>query len=208
MSELENCSPFSVTRGKSPYEPAGGTADSGATSSEFLATGEYRSPFTTTVHKPEPRRRNGHQNSTAQMVPSQALAALRAHWKAAKASAQSIVSAAESEDRMELTIAGDNLDMALAKLWDLRDQRDANWQTILNHAQAMLKQLFAEKRVEQLTADQCRAIRELVENYLGTSTKTAGDLNEAIRLIEDAGCDPYWAISGDPTEPESAQTPE
>jgi hypothetical protein len=99
---------------------------------------------------------------------------------------------------MALTVAADNLDLALGKLWSLRSSRDVNWTTILNHAQGMMKELFAAKQVEQLTPEQCDAILGLVDRHLGPSTKTLGDLNEAIRLIEDAGFDPYGAISGDP----------
>jgi hypothetical protein len=137
----------------------------------------------------------------------EARAAMRTHWRTARAAAEAMTNAAESQDPMALAIAADNLDMALAGLWDLRDQRDINWQGILNHAQGLVKQLFVEKRVQQLTADQCRHIVDLVENYLGPSTKTTVDLNEAIRTIRDAGCDPYWAISGDAPDANDAVMP-
>jgi hypothetical protein len=109
-----------------------------------------------------------------------------------------MVSSAQGGDKMALGVAVDNLDIALGKLWGLRASRDVNWKTVLNHAQGMLKALFSAKRVEQLTPEQCEAILELVDRHLGPSTKTLDDLNEAVRLIEDAGFDPYGAISGDP----------
>jgi hypothetical protein len=106
--------------------------------------------------------------------------------------------AARDQEMMQLAVAADDLDMGLSKLWGLRAGRDLNWRTILNHAQGMIRQLFAEKRVDLLTAHQCSAILEIVDRHLGPATKTVEDLNEVMRLIEDAGFDPYAAISGDP----------
>lgn len=101
---------------------------------------------------------------------------------------------------MGLVIAADNLEVALDKLWGLRAVRDLDWRTILNHAQGMLRQAFAEKRVEQLTPEQCRSIQTIIDRYLGPATKSVDDLNEVVRIIEDSGFDPYYAISGDPDE--------
>jgi hypothetical protein len=106
--------------------------------------------------------------------------------------------AATGQDLMQLANAADELDIALAELWKLRSARDINWQTILNHAQGMMRLAFAEKRVEQLTPEQCAAIRAIVDRHLGTATKSVDDLNEVVELIEQAGFDPYAAISGDP----------
>src|SRR5262249_4339121 len=127
-------------------------------------------------------------------------AALRACWKGAVETAAEMIRASEDGDERGLVIAADDLDSALAKLWELRAARDIDWLTILNHAQGMLKQAFAQARVERLTPDQCRCIKKIVDRYLGPATKTIADLTEVIRLIEDAGFDPYFAISGDPDE--------
>jgi hypothetical protein len=62
----------------------------------------------------------------------------------------------------------------------------------------MLRLAFDQKRVECLTSEQCRSIREIVDRYLGPATRSRDDLVEVVRLIEDAGFDPYAAISGDP----------
>ena len=59
-----------------------------------------------------------------------------------------------------------------------------------------------EKRAEKLTVDQCQGIVEMVKDYLGPATKTIDDLNEVLRQIDDAGFDPYAAISGDPLSAE------
>jgi hypothetical protein len=114
-----------------------------------------------------------------------------------------MVEAAEVDDRMRLGIAADDLEHALAKLWDLREGRDIDWQTILNHAQGMMRVFFQEKRAECLTADQCKSIARIVADYLGPATKSVDDLNEVLRLIDDAGFDPYAAISADPLEPDT-----
>jgi len=123
--------------------------------------------------------------------------ALRTWWKCAQKAAEGMEQAA-GQDPMQLALATGDLDLALAELWKLRVNRDVNWQTILNHTQGMIRQAFAEKRVELLTPDQCAAIRGIVENHLGTSTKSIDDLNDVIDLVEKAGFDPYGAISGDP----------
>jgi hypothetical protein len=109
-----------------------------------------------------------------------------------------MVHSAISGDRVALAVATDDLGLALEKLWDLRSERDENWQAILNHAQGAVKELFHEKRVESLSPDECQAAKHLVERCLGPATKTEDDLLEATRLIEDMGCDPFWAISGNP----------
>lgn len=126
-------------------------------------------------------------------------AALRDRWKAARAAAEAMVQAA-GQDPMGLAIAADNLELTLGGLWELRAARDIDWRTILNHVQGMVRQAFADKKVEQLTTEQCGCILEIVDRHLGPATKTTDDLNEVVRLIEDAGFDPYAAISGDPAD--------
>lgn len=124
----------------------------------------------------------------------------RAAWKAAREAADAMVQASAIKDMPGLGIAADDLQQALAKLWELRLARDLDWQTILNHAQEMMRQFFARMQVEELTQDQCRKILTIIEDHLGPATKSVDDLNEVLRLIEDAGFDPYAAISGDPLE--------
>lgn len=124
-------------------------------------------------------------------------AMFRTRWKEANTAAEVMLHAAQHQDQMAMTVAADDLEMALSRLWDLRATRDIDWKTILNHTQGMLKQLFAAKRVESLTEDQCESIVEIVAKYLGPATKTIEDLNAVLRLIEDIGFDPYGAISGE-----------
>ena len=200
MSGFDNDERLSVLHGRSPFESV--CKDGRLDFRTFWHRAYWRihcaklSPSTSAA----PKARRCQSSSTQQKR-----AAFRTHWLAAKCAAEAMTNAAEVADPMALTIAADDCDLTLAKLWELRDLRNVDWQTILNHAQGMLKQLFAEKRTEQLTAPQCRSIQALVDNHLGPSTKTTADLNEAIRLIGDAGCDPYWAISGDPANGEDNQ---
>lgn len=126
--------------------------------------------------------------------------AFRLHWRTAQKAANAMVEAATTDDRMGLGVAADNLDQSLAELWNLRGGRDIDWQTILNHMQGMMRTFFGEKRAESLTVEQCNAIANLVKDYLGPALKTVDDLNEALRLIDDAGFDPYAAISADHAE--------
>ncbi len=162
------------------------------------ATGERLEGVTRMAQVPRLARKQG--PSAGPLIRPEARAAARAHWKGARAAAGAMLRAAESQDVMGLAIAADDLDLALAKLWEERATRDLDWRTILNHAQGLLRQLFAARQVEQLTPEQCRCIGAIVDRHLGPATKTTDDLNETIRLIEDAGFDPYAAISGDPLD--------
>ena len=124
----------------------------------------------------------------------------RLNWLAARVAAAAMVEAAAAKDMPALTVAADDLDQSLSKLWKLRSGRDLDWQTILNHTQDVMRQFFARKLVEELTAEQCRRIASIVDDYLGPATKSVDDLNEVLRLIEDAEFDPYAAISGDASD--------
>jgi hypothetical protein len=150
-------------------------------------------------------RRPAHQgkNRPAQPLPSsETRRAIRMHWNEAQEAAERMRQAAEDKDLMAVGIAADQFDQRLAELWKLRDARDVNWQTILNHVQGLMRVFFQEKRAETLTTAECTRLVDLVRDHLGPATKTVDDLNEALRLIEDAGFDPYAAISGDPGSPE------
>lgn len=160
------------------------------------ATGE---PVETVTRMPSaPQKAYKQGRSAGPLVRPEARAAGRKHWQVARAAAAAMLCAAESQDAMGLARAADDLDLALTKLWEGRAARDLDWRTILNHAQGLLRQLFAAKQVEQLTPEQCRCLGAIVDRHLGPATKTTEDLNETIRLIEDAGFDPYAAIAGDP----------
>src|ERR1700722_1179938 len=125
-------------------------------------------------------------------------AAFRRHRMEAQQAAEAMLQGAEANDRMAVGNAASRLDRSLGEFWNLREGRDIDWQTILNHIQGMMRICIIEKRAETLTADQCRRIVEMVKDYLEPATKTIDDLNEVLRLIDDAGFDPYAAISARP----------
>jgi hypothetical protein len=160
---------------------------------EVLQQGFQRSP------RPWPRMQTPRREVQLGLSPDTRTAA-RTSWKNAQKAAESMVAAAETDKLMQKTCAADELELSLAELWKSRGGRDINWQTIINHAQGLLRQAFQEKRVEQLTVEQCAAIQTIVDRYLGTSTKSVDDLHEVVGLIEKAGFDPYFAISGDPVD--------
>lgn len=119
------------------------------------------------------------------------------HWTEAQNAAEAMFRAAEAEDCTGVGTAAGKLDQSLTEMWNLREGRDINWQTILNHIQGLMRTFFLEKRAESTSTQQCRRIVELIKDHLGPSTKTINDLHEALRLIEEAGFDPYAAISAD-----------
>ena len=88
--------------------------------------------------------------------------AFRKHWTEAQEAADAMLQGAEAKDLMEVGIAADKLDQSLSELWSLREGRDIDWQTILNHMQGMMRVFFLEKRAETLTAEQCKRIVELL----------------------------------------------
>jgi hypothetical protein len=124
--------------------------------------------------------------------------AFRVYWNEAQSAAEAMLQAAETSDLMGVGLAADRLDQSLGELWKVHEARDLDWQTILNHMQGMMRTFFQERRAESLTVEQCKRIVALVNDYLGPATKTIDDLSEVVRLIEDAGFDPYAAISGTP----------
>jgi hypothetical protein len=173
------------------------------TDSYDVATGDHETLIRTRPRYVQNRiLQSGKTERSTEMPTAESRAAFRLQWQAAQKAADAMVRATETDDRMSLGIAADDLDQSLAKLWAMRDGRDVDWQTILNHMQGLMREFFQEKQAECLTVDQCKAIARLVNDYLGPATKTRDDLNEVLRLIDDADFDPYAAISGDPLDEE------
>lgn len=202
MTSTEQEKAVSVGAGAIEIRPTERTAGRQADSYEVCFTGDRAAAIQVQPRQVQRSKGRGKSAPATMMPTAESRAAFRAHWKAAQEAADAMASAARRDDRISLGIAADDLEQALAKLWDLRDGRDIDWQTILNHAQGMMRLFFQEKRVERLTTEQCRNIARLVKEYLGPATKTVDDLNEVLRLIDDAGFDPYAAISADPLDEE------
>jgi hypothetical protein len=196
---------ITIRKGSKPITLENLTSGVPAQTYYYGVTGEIPEPVSPRRQQPWPRGRAPRRETQPSASPENRTA-FRRWWKNAQKAAESMELAATDQDVMQLANAADELDIALAELWKLRSTRDINWQTILNHAQGMVRQAFAEKRIEQLTPGQCSAIRAIVDRHLGTSTKSIDDLNEAVELIEQAGFDPYAAISGDPLDEQRQET--
>lgn len=190
---------FTIREGGKPITPEYLTSEAPSQSYYYGLTGEILEPVSPRRQRPQPRGRMPRKEKQASASPENR-AAFRYWWKNAQKAAESMELAATNQDLMQLANAADELDHALAELWKLRSTRDINWQTILNHVQGMVRQAFAEKRIEQLTPEQCVTLRAIVDRHLGTSTKSINDLHEIVELIDKAGFDPYAAISGDPLD--------
>lgn len=188
---------YTIRKNSEPIAPENETSGAPSPSSYYGLTGEFREPVFPRLLRQPARGRSPRKERQPSASPENRTA-FRSWWKNACKAAEGMELAATAQDLMQLANAADELDIALAELWKLRSTRDINWQTILNHAQGMVRQAFAEKCIEQLTPEQCVAIRAIVDRHLGTSTKSVDDLNEVVELIEKAGFDPYAAISGDP----------
>jgi hypothetical protein len=203
---LEPDQPITIARDSHKIDFSEKTGSHASESYFGLGTGEGVFGDRSVIERPRKLARNpAAKEKTGQARPqptSEARRAFRIYWKAAQEAAEAMLLAAEACDLMGVGIAADNLDQSLGDLWKMREGRDIDWRTILNHMQGMMRSFFLEKRAETLTADQCKRIVELVKDYLGPATKTIDDLNEVLRLIDDAGFDPYAAISGDPVSDE------
>jgi hypothetical protein len=197
--ELEQ--PVTVAHGRRHVDFADKTGDQKSESYLGPATGEgvlidrFVIDRSTKIARQPPAK--GKNRQPKALPSSDVRRSFRKHWAQAQEAAEAMLQAAEVKDLMAVGIAADKLDQSLGELWNLRAGRDIDWQTILNHMQGMMRVFFQEKRAETLTVDQCTLIVDLVEHYLGPATKTVDDLNEVLRLIDDAGFDPYAAISGE-----------
>lgn len=159
-------------------------------------TGEV-APLASVYQKPNvaknPRRPG--QSEVAAAGPPRDRGAFRKLGAAAIRFAREMMHFAESKEGINISLSAQGLSHTLESMWELRAHRDLEWQTIVNHAQGMVSVLFRQGRTETLTPEQCKPILDIALNHLGPSTKTARDVNEVLRLIEDVGVDPYAAIS-------------
>src|SRR5947209_900360 len=143
MSPWKDAESFGLVRTIALTEAGESTAVDGSSGYGASSTGEWTPPVAQRVG---PRRAGGQPQPTAGLRP-ESRRALRADWQAAKGAAARLLAAADGDDPMARLVAADDLDGLLARMWDLREGRDINWQAILNHTQGMLKQFFADKQV-------------------------------------------------------------
>jgi hypothetical protein len=112
---------------------------------------------------------------------------------AAEKEACRLESRAKAGDLMELSNAGFRLGEILRELWELREEREDDWGDLLNILQGAL----AQEEFERFSVDQCRAIRSIIVDHLGSGAVDVDDLERSIRLLREAGFDPWKGISGE-----------
>src|SRR5579864_5833936 len=133
---------YSIRRGNKPITPDNLTSGGSSQSYYYGLTGETSDPVATHRQQPWPRGRAPRKETQPSAKPENR-SAFRSLWKNAQKAVESMERAAISQDIMQLANAADELDIALTELWKLRSTRDINWQTILNHAQGMVRIAFA-----------------------------------------------------------------
>lgn len=121
-------------------------------------------------------------------------AAIKSYHEAALVAARELVDCASNGDECGMALAVRTIDENVEGLWKCKKAREIDWQAILNHFRLVLKQALQEERAERMTQEECQAMLELV-GMVGLPTRTSDDLNEAVRLIRDAGFDPYHGAS-------------
>ena len=77
--------------------------------------------------------------------------AINSYRRVATDAAGAMEGGAQRGDQRGMMLAAERLNGALDGLWALRETRDVNWQTILNHAQGMMAEVAAEDRLGALT---------------------------------------------------------
>ena len=100
---------------------------------------------------------------------------------------------AKAADLIELSNAGFRLAHLLADLWELRDEREDDWSDLLNVLQAAL----AKEEFERFSPNQCYAIGVVISDHLAAGAVDIDDIERSIKLLREAGLDPWKGISGD-----------
>ena len=129
-------------------------------------------------------------------------AALKLYLSRAVEAAGKMVSASTSRDSFGLYAASEALNDALRQMWRFRSVKhdDPDWRAILTAALGIIPQAKKKESIETLSTERCRSVHDMVTRCLSLSTKGADEAVEAVRLIEDAGFSPFYAISGDDSD--------
>jgi hypothetical protein len=117
---------------------------------------------------------------------------VRRSLKQAEEEAARMEAFAKAGELMELSNAGFRLKDALQQLWQLRNEREDDWGDLLTMLQAAL----AQEEFERFTPRQCYAVRCVIADHLGSGIVDIDDIERSIRLLREAGFDPWKGISG------------
>jgi hypothetical protein len=118
--------------------------------------------------------------------------AIRRGLAMAERLAREMESSARVSDLMELSNAGFALVATLDELWDLRDEREDDWGDLLN----LLQGALAKEEFEKFSIRQCAAIRMIIADHLDAGCVDMDDIERSLRLLREAGLDPWKGISG------------
>src|SRR6266498_122695 len=117
---------------------------------------------------------------------------IRRNLATAERLAREMESSARVSDLMELSNAGFALTAALDELWDLRDEREDDWGDLLNILQGAL----AKEEFGKFSIQRCAAIRMIIADHLDAGCVDMDDIERSLRLLREAGLDPWKGISG------------
>jgi hypothetical protein len=117
--------------------------------------------------------------------------AIRRFWGDAKKKAAEMEAAAKNAHPAGIAAAAFDLEGILDALWALRAAHDEDWRGILNFLQGVLK----NEAFDTFTVDQCAAIKQVVDDYLGPQTVEKDDVRQARRILRRGGFDPWRPIS-------------
>lgn len=121
---------------------------------------------------------------------------LRREITAATEQASRMEGLAEERDPIALANATFSLLDSLHNLWELRNLREDDWGDLIN----LLQGALALEQYETFSRNQCRAIRTIVVEHLGSGLTEASDLDEVVSLLRSAGFDPFKTISATGSE--------
>ncbi len=105
--------------------------------------------------------------------------------------AQGMEESAKDSDPIELSISGFKLKTALQELWELRTQRESDWQDLI----AMLQAAINKEQFERFGVEQCKTVRVILENHLSNNPVDLSDLESSLRLLRKAALDPWKGVS-------------
>ena len=118
--------------------------------------------------------------------------AIRRALASAKNEGERMEAFALNEEFVDLSLSGFQLLEKLQELWTLRFERDSDFGDLLN----MLQGALLQEEFERFSPEQCTAIRTILVDHLGSGPVDSDDIERSIRLLREAGFDPWKGISG------------